>query len=338
VANQGNRAAEHGPKAIQEALYLMQQHKTECSYFDPFVHVDASRLLLLEAELSDLQAESTGLVPRVAKDNARLCELVELLGRRARKLVGAMLRVAVPLVMVVGGGDNYGYDCIREMFVKEGRPVIVVNFDPHVDVRDPVCPTDSEGYASVDTLSGCKFARHSGNWVSQAMSEGMVQTYIPVGLDQLRNNSWTMNYLEHYRVQWEPFKKSLLCTQLKECLEKLVTLIARHDTAIPIYLNFDADSVKGVHVSALNPEGLDPQQAYQCVRSLLSEFGSRIKIVRLAEIGGDPSSSLRHATGLFGANFITTCIAASGVQASSPTGDRPSKKPRNDSYRDLTPE
>lgn len=77
----------------------------------------------------------------MVEDNLRLCALVEKAGSRARVLIERLLRAEVPLPMVVGGGDNYGYDCIREIARSEGSAVIVVNFDPHADVRDPVCPT-----------------------------------------------------------------------------------------------------------------------------------------------------------------------------------------------------
>lgn len=318
VANQGNRAAEHGPKAIQDALFLMQQHSASSDYFEPSVHLDASRLLLLEAELADLQAESTTLNPRVAEDNLKLCGLVERAGQRARLLIEPLLRAEVPLSMVVGGGDNYGYDCISAIMRHEGSPVIVVNFDPHADVRDSVCPTSPD---QVPTTEKPQFARHSGNWVSQAMSEGLVHAYIPVGLDPLRNNSWTMAFLKRHNVQWQLLRKQLLCSQLSECLKYLDGLIASFDPRFPIYFNFDADSVKGVHVSALNPDGLDPQQAYRIARHMLDNHGPRIKIARLAEIGGSPDSPLRTATGLFGANFITSCMlsAASASSPASPT-------------------
>lgn len=148
--------------------------------------------------------------------------------------------------IVIGGGHNNAFGCIKGTFDAFGHAIHVVNLDPHADFR---------------ALEG----RHSGNPFSYAHAAGMIEKYIPFGLHQSYNNQHILDQLSKIdsEVYWfENWLDNLGAFQ--KDLEELTEILGKKRVG----LELDMDAIKDMPSSARSSSGVTVEQARQYVRKI----------------------------------------------------------------------
>ena len=120
--------------------------------------------------------------------------------------------------IVIGGGHNNAYGCIKGTSLSLNTPINVINLDAHTNFRS------EEG-------------RHSGNAFSYAYTEGFLKKYFIFGVHE--------NYM-HQHI-YEALKK----------LKKHITYNTYEDIIVRKKLKFRAECERAFNIIANNPYGIE---------------------------------------------------------------------------------
>lgn len=278
--NLGNPGAVNGAPAFLRAFCNAQHHSRRKPSFLSKEMLDGEEFLLLgKIDLASLQKETETLEKTHPETNRRLGEILAKMSERGLPIITACAASkAIPIV--IGGGDNWGYECVHALYEKEHKPVVVVNFDPHADMRDL--------FGLEPDAADKPPIRHSGNWMTLAFQKNLVRQYFPIGLDLNFNNEYIVDLLRKNRVPYERFTKQRIrregITTVAQAVSHEINI---NHAGFPIFLNFDCDSVSGIPVSAKNPDGLSMQEAYEGIEVFTSTLLQMPSMFRLAELGPD---------------------------------------------------
>lgn len=149
-------------------------------------------------------------------------------------LIEAVVR-AGKIPIVIGGGHNNAYGCIKGAAVGKGEAINVVNLDPHLDYRR-------------------KEGRHSGNAFRYAKEEGHLDYYFVVGAHESYNaeniyHEFELDQFLHVTTFEELFIRHQ--KDLNLVLKNIANRWHREFTGIEI----DLDAIAGMPVSAYSPSG-----------------------------------------------------------------------------------
>ena len=171
------------------------------------------------------------------------CDDTELL----RNAVAAIDEAVWPLIrkisetgktpVIIGGGHNNAYPIMKGCSLALGKPLGVVNIDPHTDFRQP------EG-------------RHSGNGFRYAFDEGLLARYAVPFLHRNYNNPAILKELEGQPDHFYAAFFDGLLLDVQKAITSRMYAVQRHLDKLPVGVEIDLDSIPGVLASAATPTGL----------------------------------------------------------------------------------
>ena len=187
-----------------------------------------------------LQEKIGSLDQNNPKDLAKARKKVTYIDKDVTFLVSQIVK-AGKIPIVIGGGHNNAYGCIKGTALAKGKPINAINFDAHTDFRA------EEG-------------RHSGNGFSYAYAEGFLDKYFIFGLHEnytsnnilktlKRLKTIDFNTYEEVRVRIE----TSFSTELKRALN--------HVNNQSYGIEIDLDAVRHINSSAQTPSGYNSDKA-----------------------------------------------------------------------------
>ncbi len=267
------------------------------SYFLPsFLNLQSNQalsgdeiLLLGQVNLSDIQQQAQSLDPRIPEHRTMLYLLVSQVDVIIAELTEMIIASGKTLI-AIGGGHNNSYPIIKGTSLATQSPLVVLNFDPHADLR---------------AMEG----RHSGNGFSYAYEEGYLSYYHVFGLQEELNNTHILSQLRTEKYKSADFWHQLLNIPfenwkpiLKESIDRFAT-----DTW---GLEIDCDCITHFPASAYNANGLSESE----LRSLSSFVATykKLNYIHICEAAPILEKNLnkRNASAKFLALLVAQLIKA----------------------------
>lgn len=176
--------------------------------------------------------------------------------------------------ILIGGGHNNAYGCIKGSSKALKKGINVINVDAHADLRP---------------LEG----RHSGNGFSYALEEGFLEKYYVLGLHESYATQGILDTIKSNPNIKAAFFEELFVRDTRSFSDAKKEAIAFVKNS-PCGIEIDLDSIQAVLSSAYSPSGFSVNQ----VRQLLHQFASLLPVhylhlceaaVELADGRKDPS-------------------------------------------------
>lgn len=184
--------------------------------------------------------------PDEGQDAAAMRERVSALDAFVQETVLPIM-AAGKVPIVIGGGHNNAYPLIRAVAAVHGRPVDVVNLDPHADCRP---------------LEG----RHSGNSFSYGIADGSIAQYTVFGLHRARNNEAILRFMDDHQVAHSFFEDYLM--EPGRFHRDLDAFLAAKGT--PLAVELDMDVIRHMPSSAFSPSGMVLEDARFYLRRIMA--------------------------------------------------------------------
>lgn len=231
IANMGKSGAENAWEVFLSSFLNIQSNR----------YLTGGEILCLgEINTKYLQKKSDQLNPR---DKIELRKLRDLCGQLDEMVSPVVEYIAAAglIPIIVGGGHNNAFPILKGVTKGLNLPngINCLNCDPHADFR---------------TLEG----RHSGNGFSYAFEEGYLHQYFAMGLHEIYNSEKMLQAMDKRssRIAYSFFKGDFAS------LLKGPKAFFK-ETEIPVGLELDLDSIKGMPVSAYTPSGISVEEARQ---------------------------------------------------------------------------
>lgn len=177
-------------------------------------------------------------------------KLVEDIDKEVTYLIHEITRAGKKPI-VIGGGHNNAYGCIKGTSLVLGEPINVINLDAHTDFKP------EEG-------------RHSGNAFSYAFAEGFLKKYFVFGVHEnymLQRVYETINKLKKH-IKYNTFEDLAVRKKLKfsaECNRALEFIGDK-----PFGVEIDCDAIGNMASSAMTLSGFSANRT----REFLNFFAS----------------------------------------------------------------
>lgn len=186
--------------------------------------------------------------PDEAMDQATMRERVSELDELVLRTVLPILQAGkVPIV--IGGGHNNAYPLIQAASKVQGRPVDVINLDPHADCRP---------------LEG----RHSGNSFSYGIVNGFIRRYAVLALHRARNSEAILRFMDEHDVFHTFYAEYLMDPLLFH--KELGAYVDAEST--PLCVELDMDVIRHMPSSAFSPSGMVLEEARYYLRRILGSM------------------------------------------------------------------
>lgn len=234
--------ANHGVPGAKDAWYV---------FLDGFLNRQENRFLQGEKVLllghlitQDLYQDSP---QPPALDFETLGKLVEEIDRRLTQVLKIIFHKNL-IPIVIGGGHNNAYGCLKSASEVFKTPIDCVNIDPHADFRMDLW-------------------RHSGNGFAFADREGFLGKYSLFGAHKNYNSESMLQHLERRpqtQVQfWENMEKISLGW------EKTVEFLAGSPS---VGLELDVDSIVGMPASAFTSVGFTYNDIFFTIKTFTQKL------------------------------------------------------------------
>lgn len=193
-------------------------------------HLDYTEV---QTKLDALDASLPSTVTKARKKVVKIDEDVSYLVYQIVK--------AGKIPIVIGGGHNNAYGCLKGTSLALNSPINAVNFDAHTDFRP---------------LEG----RHSGNGFSYAYAEGFLKNYFIFGLHENYTSHpiiKTINKLKN--VQFNTYEAVRVRKELS--FNKELSRALDHVNNTFFGIEIDLDAIRHVNTSAKTPSGYSSDKA-----------------------------------------------------------------------------
>jgi len=280
-ANKGVAGAASGWMATLKAFVNRQSN----NYFN-----GSEVLVLGYLDNKELMAQAKMLDSSIDQDLEKLRDLTAQIDDLVWPLIKEITAKGKTAI-VVGGGHNNAYGCLKGSALGLEKPIDCVNIDPHGDFR---------------ALEG----RHSGNGFSYAYNEGHLNRYAVFGLHQGYNSAEMLDRMRVPNKLWYISYEDILFGSLPY-LDHWRELWTRFDRD-KVGLEIDMDSISDFPTSASTLNGWTINEVRQMIHAL-KNFRGQIPYLHLAESAPslDPNSEGRvgKAMAQFLVDFIQTNAA-----------------------------
>lgn len=186
-----------------------------------------------------------------SRDIKQARKMVTEIDAEVSYLVNLIIK-AGKIPIVIGGGHNNAYGCIKGTSLALNKTMNAVNFDAHTDFRP------EEG-------------RHSGNGFSYAFAEGFLKKYFIFGIHENYNSSSILKVIKKLKkhVAYNTFESIKIRkeTTFEAELEKALDFISSR----PFGIELDCDAIENMPSSAMTPSGFSGSEA----REFVSFFGKQ---------------------------------------------------------------
>eukprot|EP00112_Aurelia_sp_Birch-Aquarium-sp1_P026506 Seg943.3 transcript_id=Seg943.3/GoldUCD/mRNA.D3Y31 product="hypothetical protein" protein_id=Seg943.3/GoldUCD/D3Y31 len=230
----------------------------------------------------DLQQQCLKLVQnqREVATNIKLCELVSEHSTSLSNILNAIVRSKLNTLFLLSGGDNAIYACAKAV-KRSDNEVVLLRIDRHMDERDLTLRSDPR--------VNSKTYPHSGNGVTQAKSEHLINYDFLLGCDFERNNNQCKSNSDQYRdrcfTKISPIEKIRFDPKatIDRVMDDVCSLMERNEN-IDLVVNIDCDTFNNIPSSAETfTGGLDPVWAYYILEKL-AILPRPPRIIRIAEL------------------------------------------------------
>ena len=249
-----------------------------------------SKILVLgEVDVDQEMQEAANLDYKNLDDRKKLCEIVSKIDKEVTHVIKNIIKSG-KFPIVVGGGHNNAYGCIKGSALAIGKPINAINFDAHSDFR---------------ILEG----RHSGNGFSYAYEEGFLNKYFIFGLHESYTSKSVLDLLKSMkeRIAYNTYD------EIKIRQEK--NMISEINTSLEFIKNeafgieIDLDALPNIASSAMTNSGFSVEE----LRQFIYFFGKNKNATYLHIAEGAPTldcSTNGHLTGKLISYLITDFIKA----------------------------
>ena len=161
--------------------------------------------------------------------------------------------------IVIGGGHNNAFPLIKSISQSIGKPIQVVNLDPHADFR---------------ALEG----RHSGNPFSYAFNKDWLRHYAVMGLHQSYNSQYLLDELKSNKFTftfWDDYVSG------KADFDQDLKRVASEIQTDNFGLELDMDSIAYMPASAYTPSGVSIELARKYIMTMAKS--KRVRYLHLPE-------------------------------------------------------
>ncbi len=206
------------------------------------------------------------LMEEAAKDGADLRELVSRIDTVLSAVVQTVIASGKELI-VIGGGHNNSYGCLRGTAQALGHAVHCINADAHSDYRP-------------------KEGRHSGNGFRYAREENYLDRYAILGLHESYASQAVLSQLRADEgIQFSLFEDVFVRKNMnfEQVLNEHIAFVAGNDCGVEL----DLDAIENMASSAISPTGMTANDARRFVHRCAETLS--VKYLHLAE--GAPSLS-----------------------------------------------
>lgn len=221
--------------AFKPALdsFLNQQHNDFFNAGEVFI--------LGEVKVKDLMDKAIDLDMKKQEDLRELRSLVAILDERVSAIVKFLVGLD-KIPVIIGGGHNNSYGNIKGAAEAKGKPVNVLNCDPHLDFRQ---------------LEG----RHSGNGFSYAYDQNLLDKYAVLTMHEQYNNQSSVQAFKENpgRLFFNTYESVFVREELdfKTAIRQCAGFVKGGCCGLEI----DLDSITNVPSSAKTSSGISPVQA-----------------------------------------------------------------------------
>ena len=181
--------------------------------------------------------------------------------KKARKIVGKIDKHVTYIVeqivsagkipIVIGGGHNNAYGCIKGTSLALKKTINVINFDAQPDFYP------EEG-------------RHNGNGFSYAYAEGFLKNYFVFGVHKNYTSDKLFKSLKKFKlVKYTLFEDLEVGKELK--FKQELQRALKHMNGTPFGLEVDCDAIENIPSSAMTPSGFSVNKA----RSFVNFFSKQ---------------------------------------------------------------
>lgn len=237
-ANFGRPGAATAVYAAFEAILNLQSN----AYFD-----GSSLGILGEIAVDDLSAKASSLDPADAADLGSLRAIVSEVDYRVAEIVKTIVSLnRIPIV--IGGGHNNAYGCLKGTSLALGTKVNAINCDQHLDFRA------AEG-------------RHSGNAFSYAWNDGWLRRYSVYCMHEQYNNEHAIaSFTAHPDgLHYCSYESVFVRQEVSE--EKALSQCIGFVKGAACGVEVDLDAIVNTPSSARTSSGLDALQVRRFVHT-----------------------------------------------------------------------
>ena len=230
----------------------------------------------------DLQQQCLKLVhnQREVATNIKLCELVSEHSMSLSNILSALVRSKLSTLFVLSGGDNAIYACTKAIKHSDNE-VILLRVDRHMDERDLTLRSDPR--------VNSRTYPHSGNGVTQAKSEYLVNYDFLLGCDFERNNNQCIDNSNKHSDRCTTVISTIDTMRfdpkstMDRVMDNICSLMGQNYN-IELLVNIDCDTFNDIPASAETfTGGLDPIWAYYILEKL-AILPRPPRIIRIAEL------------------------------------------------------
>ena len=282
IANWGQPGAAHAWEAYLEGFSNLYCARA-CVGTARYGRIFGERVVFAGMiDANDLQKEAMELESskREVKANARLSALVNQHSLRVMDILKDTLRSQLTSLFLLGGGDNAIYSCAAAVKSGDNR-ILLLRIDRHMDERN----TSLRSHPSNDG----RVYQHSGNGVTQAKAEKMIDFDFLIACDYDRNNDECINNSEKQKetcftsitsIEKMRFDPKVYIDAIMQDVAKLL----ESDDKLELVVNIDCDTFNGIPSSAETfTGGLDPIWAFYFLEKL-SVLPKPPRVIRIAEL------------------------------------------------------
>tara|TARA_Y100000782_G_scaffold115337_1_gene157061 strand:+ start:1109 stop:2140 length:1032 start_codon:yes stop_codon:yes gene_type:complete len=193
--------------------------------------------------------------------------------------------------IVIGGGHNNAFGCIKGTSIGLNTSLNVVNLDPHADYR---------------ALEG----RHSGNGFSYAKAQGYLNQYSILGLHEGYNAESMLQELDKDNdLSYHTFEA--LFIREEEKLSEVLATLSSSSTHPYWAIEIDLDSIAQMPVSAYTPSGITVEQARKFVHQAANNLSCKyLHLAEGAPLENNPQSGIHVGKTLayLVSDFVKACL------------------------------
>ena len=213
------------------------------SFLSYFLNMQVNRFFPTEAV-----AVLGAVVPTTAIENDQIDALREATSANDHTVSAVVRRItelgAIPIV--IGGGHNNAYGCLKGISEAKGRAINCLNIDAHTDLR---------------TTEG----RHSGNGFTYAADAGYMANYFILGLQENYTPEYIWQTIEHNDAYNVASFEDLQSGELTQ--DEALIHIAEH-LGMEYGLELDVDAIANFPSSAQSVSGFSFDQVRQIIYAL----------------------------------------------------------------------
>jgi formiminoglutamase len=200
-------------------------------------------IILGRVDVSQEMSEAEDLDQNNPEDRKQLFKIVENIDKEVSHIIYNIVK-AGKIPIIIGGGHNNAYGCIKGTALGKGKAINAVNFDAHSDFR---------------ILEG----RHSGNGFSYAYEEGFLKNYFVFGLHESYTSKNVLDIIKNMtdRVKYNTYDEIKI--RQEKIFQNEIRFAFDHVKNDCYGVEIDLDAIPNIASSAMTLSGFSVEELRQ---------------------------------------------------------------------------